>query len=212
MKVMNKKVTENYPKGCGDKTEKGKPIIYAQNGDCHVRYVLQGGAIGDNPLICIGINPSKPENNDGGGMVTAIERVLRNSQGKYDSWVLLNVYPEYAVKTVELPDDYNVKLVDENYQQIENILKTIAEKTNGHLTVWAAWGVSVGKKQYLPKLLRDVIDLFKRYKCSWITCGEETKERHPRYPVSTCGGCVLKKFEIDRYLSIIKNLESKRNR
>ena len=76
--------------------------IYVPDFYTEYRYIL--GTRGDNPLICIGINPSTaaPDNLD-----NTLKSVSRIAGGNgFDSWIMFNVYAQRATR----PDDMDREL------------------------------------------------------------------------------------------------------
>ena len=56
------------------------------------RYIL--GTRGENPLICIGINPSTAQPGDLDNTLKSVERIALGNG--YDSFTMFNVYPQRA--------------------------------------------------------------------------------------------------------------------
>lgn len=119
--------------------------LYECSADDLQRYVL--GTIGESPLICFGVNPSaaSPEHLD--PTMRSVASVAEHLG--YDSYIMLNLYPQRAAD----PDDMDLKpnpvYVDENHRQIEKVLKA------GHRTIWAAWGTLIRKRLWLPGCLEN---------------------------------------------------------
>jgi hypothetical protein len=72
--------------------------IYEKNYDNTARFVL--GTKGNNPLVCFGVNPSiaTPEQLD--NTIRSIQRISFNNG--FDSWIMLNIYPQRATKPNDL--------------------------------------------------------------------------------------------------------------
>lgn len=118
--------------------------IYVNNDDNSSRYIL--GTEGKKSLICFGINPStaEPENLD--NTLKSVERLTKNNG--FDSWIMLNVYPQRATNPKNLHKDMNEELHKQNLKEIENVLKNSP-------VIWAAWGTLI-KEEKVPT------EMFKR--------------------------------------------------
>ena len=66
--------------------------IYVPNEYVDYRYIL--GTRGENPLICIGINPSTAKPDDLDNTLKSVERTARFNG--YDSFIMFNVYAQRA--------------------------------------------------------------------------------------------------------------------
>ena len=192
MPTTLEKIVRDCPTVQRSKTEGGKSLIHTENNE--VRYVL--GDIGDKPLICIGVNPSVSENDDGGrGTILTVEKVKRKNN--HGSWVMLNVYPVRAKNANKL-SDYDAVLDEVNRKIIEAVLEDVVKKTGKPPTVWVAWGVSIEKKPYLLIRLCAIISLLEKHNCHFVTCGKLTVAGHPHHPLGVCD-IELKDFDMIEY-------------
>ncbi|MGA7146872.1 MAG: DUF1643 domain-containing protein [Microbacterium sp.] len=66
--------------------------IWKKTPDGTPRYVL--GTVGENPLVCFGINPSTAVPNDLDPTVTRVSKFAERHG--HDSWTMLNVYPQIS--------------------------------------------------------------------------------------------------------------------
>ena len=66
--------------------------IYERSADGSARFVL--GTVGVNPLVCFGINPSAAVPNAPDRTVARVGNFAVDNC--YDSWTMLNVYPQIA--------------------------------------------------------------------------------------------------------------------
>lgn len=119
--------------------------IYYNTKDNQARFIL--GEKGNKTLICFGINPSTATPSQ---LDNTLKTVKRFSQDLgYDSWIMLNVYPQRATN----PNDLDVEMKriyhEENLKYIEQILE------NRNCDVWAAWGTLIEKRSYLFTCLLD---------------------------------------------------------
>ena len=164
--------------------------VYKRSPDGSARFVL--GTVGEHPLVCFGINPStaKP-----GALDPTVKRVARfAAENGFDSWAMLNVYPQVAT---------DPKLMDREYRQefkLENE-RHIARLINGRpLTLLAAWGGLVTSRPYLRTLLEDILTLTSIAGCRWVCLGDPTKNGHPRHPLYVKADTPLVPYDIHQYV------------
>jgi hypothetical protein len=147
-------------------------IIYCNSPDNKYRYAL--GTKGNNTLYCFGINPSTatPEKYD-----PTVTRV-RNTANKFgfDSFVMLNLYPQRATDPINLDKQLNLKEHREN-------LNIIADIVEDNSTVWAAWGDLIQYKRYLGWCLNQIRYILSIKNPRWVRMGELTKNGNPRHPL-----------------------------
>ena len=70
------------------------------------RYIL--GTRGDNPLICIGINPSTARPGDLDNTLKSVERIALGNG--WDSFIMFNVYPQRATDPNAMDRAFNAEL------------------------------------------------------------------------------------------------------
>lgn len=165
--------------------------LYEHTTDNSARFIL--GTIGANPLICFGINPSTAEP---GNLDPTIRYVssIATSNG-YDCFVMLNVYPQRAKDPNALHKTFLPEFKTENERQIAALI------SGRELTLWAAWGGLIGKRQYLVTLLQDIVFLPELQNCRWVSRGTPTKDGHPHHPLYVKKDCPFEPFDISRYKS-----------
>jgi hypothetical protein len=164
--------------------------IYEPSADGLARFVL--GTVGANPLVCFGINPSTavPDAPD-----RTIARVSKFAvKNGYDSWTMLNVYPQVATDPKNLDREYDPNLKSENERHIVSMID------GRPLTLLAAWGGLIECRPYLPSLLENIIQLTSAMGCDWVSLGNPTKEGHPRHPLYVRADTPFQIFAVDRYL------------
>jgi hypothetical protein len=165
--------------------------LYTHSHNNTVRYIL--GTKGLHPLICIGINPSTAEPNNLDNTLKSVERLaLSNS---YDSWIMLNVYPQRATNPNDLHKTINTSIHKENINQISNLLQSIQNPT-----IWGAWGTLINKRPYLLKCLKDIYTTSQSYNCKWVSIGKRTKQGHPHHPLYLCSKSTPEQFDMDDYI------------
>jgi hypothetical protein len=164
--------------------------IYERSADGSARFVL--GTVGTNPLVCFGINPSTAVPN---ALDRTVARVSRFAvDNGYDSWTMLNVYPQIATDPKNLDRAYQPDLIADNERHIASIIN------DRQLTLLAAWGGLIALRSYLPSLLRDIIQLTTAAGCDWVSLGDPTKEGHPRHPLYVRADTPLHIFSVNSYL------------
>ncbi len=106
--------------------------LYSNNSDNKKCFILSES--GDNPLVCVGVNPStaEPENLDD----TLIQVKTRALALGYDSWIMINLYPQRATD----PDDMHKKL---NHKIHRQNLNEIKKYLSGSYDIWAEWGTLI---------------------------------------------------------------------
>lgn len=170
--------------------------LYVPNDYNEYRYIL--GTKGDNPLICIGINPSTAAPNDLDNTLKSVERIAKGNG--YDSFIMFNVYAQRATRPDDMDKQLNVALHKENMKAFEYILSLYkSEKPS----VWAAWGTIVEMRPYLKQCLRDMVDISYKYDANWFSCGAISKKGHPHHPLYLKKDSSLDKFDMEKYLSIL---------
>ena len=151
--------------------------LYVPNYYQEYRYIL--GTRGNNPLICIGINPSTAAPDD---LDNTLKSVARIAEGNgYDSWIMFNVYAQRATDPNHMDKEPNMKLHSENMRAFEYILGLY---TDGHKpAIWAAWGTIIEKRGYLCDCVRDMIKLGEKYHAQWFSVGKISAKGHPHHPL-----------------------------
>lgn len=168
--------------------------LYAPNFYSEYRYIL--GTRGDNPLICIGINPSTAQPGDLDNTLKSVERIAWGNG--YDSFIMFNVYAQRATDPDAMEKDCNWLLHKENLEAFRYVL-SISEKP----AVWAAWGTIIEKREYLPRCLEDMLEVGRQYGASWYCAGKVSKKGHPHHPLYLRKDEKLKPFDVAAYLKKI---------
>ncbi len=181
-----------------DYLEENTKEYYYKGKEKNYRYIL--GTTGDRPLICIGTNPSDAINVEDKTDKT-IDRVkaIQEYNKKYDSWIMLNLYPEVSEDVSKLPNEADSHLSDENLGIIKDVLIKISQYYNGNsFDVWCAWGSSIEEKQYFKCALNKLYEALKNegLKINWI----QAKSINPRHPVTTAIEAEFEKFDLKKYI------------
>ncbi len=168
--------------------------IYAPNFYSEYRYIL--GTRGENPLICIGINPSTAQPEDLDNTLKSVERIATGNG--FDSFIMFNVYAQRATDPDAMEQQCNLQLHRENMEAFRYVLSMAKNPT-----VWAAWGTIIEKRPYLADCVRDMLRLGKEYNAKWCCAGSVSKKGHPHHPLYLRKDEKIKDFDIEAYLRIL---------
>ena len=168
--------------------------IYAPNFYAEYRYIL--GTRGQNPLICIGINPSTARPDALDNTLKSVERIALGNG--FDSFIMFNVYAQRATNPDDMEPSCNYALHKENLEAFRYVL-SISQNP----AVWAAWGTIVEKRDYLKECLQDMLAVGEEYGASWYCAGATSKKGHPHHPLYLRKDEKIKPFDIAGYLQII---------
>ena len=154
--------------------------IYEHTENNTARFVL--GTVGKKPLICFGINPSTAEPDNLDPTLVRVQKYAK--QNYFDSWIMLNIYPQRAT----IPNDIHFEVDNDLHKQnIEHIMQILKRK---HLTLWAAWGGAISTRAYFMKCLTDIAKIAEKNECNWVSVGE-TCDGHPYHPLTRKKGFKL---------------------
>ena len=163
--------------------------LYERTVDDAARFVL--GTVGDNPLVCFGVNPSTAEPNQLDRTIQGVSKVaVRNG---FDGFIMLNVYPQRATDPNDLHSDFDPALKSENERQISAVIR------GRKLTLWAAWGALINKRRFLPLLLRDILVLPEVAASEWVSRGAVSRAGHPHHPLYVKDTEKLEPFSVAHY-------------
>ena len=165
--------------------------LYAPNFYSEYRYIL--GTRGENPLICIGINPSTAAPGDLDNTLKSVERIALGNG--FDSFIMFNVYAQRATDPDTMETSSNHSLHKENLEAFRYVL-SLSESP----AVWAAWGTIIEKRDYLPLCLKDMIQAGQEYGARWFTAGKRSKKGHPHHPLYLRKDEKLCAFDVEQYL------------
>jgi hypothetical protein len=168
--------------------------LYVPNAYTEYRYIL--GTRGENPLICIGINPSTAEPDNLDNTLKSVERIALGNG--FDSFIMFNVYAQRATDPDAMEHTCNQQLHEENLKAFRYVL-SIGERP----TVWAAWGTIIEKRDYLKDCLKDMIAAGEEYGASWVCAGKCSKKGHPHHPLYLRKDEIIRPFPVTEYLEKI---------
>ncbi len=155
------------------------PPIY-----CDYRYVL--GTVGENPLICVGINPSTATPNMLDPTMKSVERIA--VANGFDSFIMFNVYAQRATQPDDLDPKCNAILHRENMNAFRWAL---SQTKSDSPSIWAAWGTLIEKRTYLASCLCDMLLLGQEFHACWYSAGPRSKKGHPHHPLYLRGDSKL---------------------
>ena len=167
--------------------------LYAPNFYSEYRYIL--GTRGQNPLICIGINPSTAQPGALDNTLKSVERIALGNG--FDSFIMFNVYAQRATRPDDMERSCNLSLHRENMEAFRHVLAGCGEGVTP--TVWAAWGTIIEKRPYLFDCLRDMLEIGEEYGARWVTAGKRSKAGHPHHPLYLRKDCGLDDFDAAAY-------------
>ena len=171
--------------------------LYVPNTYSEYRYIL--GTKGNNPLICIGVNPSTARPDALDNTLKSVERAaLFNG---YDSFIMFNVYAQRATDPEDMDKAFNDFLHSENMKAFAYILSLYKE--GNRPAVWAAWGTVIEKRPYLIECVRDMVRIGEQYGARWFTIGKRSKKGHPHHPLYLANGLKTDDFDPLVYLDSI---------
>ena len=179
--------------GRGDEYDSQK-WLYVPDFYTEYRYIL--GTRGQNPLICIGVNPSTAAPDDLDNTLKSVSRIAAGNG--YDSWIMFNVYAQRATRPEDMDRELNQALHRANMAAFEYILQNVAKGLRP--AVWAAWGTIIEKRPYLPGCVRDMVALGRRYNARWLCAGKRSAKGHPHHPLYLRKDEKTVDFDVAEYL------------
>ena len=175
--------------------------LYVPHTYLEYRYIL--GTRGENPLICIGINPSTAAPGDLDNTLKSVERIALGNG--YDSLIMFNVYAQRATDPDSMDRVRNEVLHRENMAAFDYALSLYGK---GHTpAVWAAWGTIIEKRDYLIPTVRDMIAVGEKYGACWYSVGARSKKGHPHHPLYLRKDASVEMFDVSAYLDILQTLK-----
>ncbi len=182
--------------GQGDSYDRDR-WLYVPDFYTEYRYIL--GTRGENPLICIGINPSTAEPDNLDNTLKSVERIA--AFNGYDSFIMFNVYAQRATRPDDMDRALNSDLHRANMEAFRYILSHVGA---GHRpAVWAAWGTIIEKRPYLPACVRDMVEAGEEYGARWLCAGKCSNKGHPHHPLYLRRDEAVRDFDVAAYLKTI---------
>lgn len=147
-------------------------------------------------MFCFGINPSTAEPNNLDNTVKSVERIAKHNG--YDSWIMLNLYPQRATNPNDMHEICDQYILSENTKAISKLLSQYDNPT-----IWAAWGTLIEKRSYLKQCLAAIVDRTEDVNCNWITFGNRSKAGHPHHPLYLKTDSDFDEFDIRAYINAL---------
>lgn len=169
--------------------------LYVPDFYSEYRYIL--GTKCENPLICIGINPSTAEPDNLDNTLKSVERIARGNN--FDGFIMFNVYAQRATNPDDMDSGFNKQMHDENMKAFEYVLSNVG--SNHRPAVWAAWGTIIEKRDYLPECVRGMVEIGEAHNAVWYKCGKCSKKGHPHHPLYLKKDLKVEEFDINCYLN-----------
>ena len=180
-------------------TYDSKKWLYVPDFYTEYRYIL--GTRGNDPLICIGINPSTAAPDDLDNTLKSVSRIAAGNG--YESWLMFNVYAQRATRPDDMDRELNQTLHRENMKAFEYILSSCA--ASGHApSVWAAWGAIIEKRSYLKDCVAEMADIGKKYGANWLCVGKCSQKGHPHHPLYLRKDEKTAPFDVSGYLETLR--------
>ena len=171
--------------------------LYVPDFYTEYRYIL--GTRGENPLICIGVNPSTAEPGNLDNTLKSVERIA-NGNG-YDSFIMFNVYAQRATRPDDMDRELNGALHRANMDAFRYILSHVGEGVRP--AVWAAWGAVIEKRPYLPACVREMVEIGEEYGARWLCAGKCSAKGHPHHPLYLRKNELTRDFDVAAYLETL---------
>lgn len=159
------------------------------------RYIL--GTKGNNPLICVGINPSTAAPDDLDPTLQSAQRIA--FYNGYDSFLMFNVYAQRATRPDDMERTLNPWMHGENMKAFAHLLSLCGE----HPAVWAAWGAIIEKRDYLYDCVREMLSIGDEHGAVWYHAGSISKAGHPHHPLYLKSTTPLEPFDTASYLNMM---------
>jgi len=172
--------------------------LYVPDFYSEYRYIL--GTRGENPLICIGVNPSTAAPEDLDNTLKSVSRIAAGNG--FDSWVMFNVYAQRATRPNDMDRVLNRALHEENLKAFAWVLEQVGRDYVP--SVWAAWGAVIEKRSYLPDCVRDMAEVGSRYGARWLKAGKCSVKGHPHHPLYLRKDSPVEPFDLTGYLNSLK--------
>ncbi|MBO5649201.1 MAG: DUF1643 domain-containing protein [Clostridia bacterium] len=180
--------------------------LYVPHTYLEYRYIL--GTRGENPLICIGINPSTAAPGDLDNTLKSVSRIAHGNG--YDSFIMFNVYAQRATDPDAMDLCRNEALHRENMAAFDHILSLYRDGRTP--AVWAAWGTVIERRSYLIPTVRDMIAIGERHGAKWYSVGARSKKGHPHHPLYLRSDAAAQPFDVSAYLDTLEQYTPPRKR
>lgn len=167
--------------------------LFVPNTYTEYRYIL--GTRGNNPLICVGVNPSTAAPDHLDPTLQSVQRIALHNG--FDSFLMFNA--QRATSPKDMDRSCHKELHQENLNAFRYAL-SLSERP----AVWAAWGNIIEIRDYLYPCLCDMIEASLACGASWYHCGLISKKGHPHHPLYLRKDAPLLEFDIQSYLRFLQ--------
>ena len=182
--------------GQGDRYDRDR-WLYVPDFYTEYRYIL--GTRGENPLICIGINPSTAEPDRLDPTLKSVQRIADGNG--YDSFIMFNVYAQRATRPDDMDRELNAELHRANMDAFRYVLEHVG--ADHRPAVWAAWGTIIEKRPYLPLCVREMAAIGEEYGARWLCAGKCSNRGHPHHPLYLRKDEPVRDFDLTAYLDTL---------
>lgn len=168
-----------------------KDWLYEPDFENKVRYTL--GRPGRHPLVCYGINPSTAEPDNLDNTLKSVARLAANNG--FDSWIMLNIYPQRATNPKDIHKRLNSEIHRKNLEAMRRLFEGLEQAT-----LWAAWGTLIESRPFLKRCLQDIVTLSNQQQFPWVSIGKVTKKGHPHHPLYVKATTQTQPFDMASYM------------
>lgn len=169
--------------------------LYKANENNTSRFVL---GIGKPPLIIFGLNPNTADDKKPDPTIRKIMNFIEKSND-FDSFIMLNLYPQRTPKPEELDKIANNKLLEENINEIKLILECVKNPT-----ILAIWWDNFKKRKYFKDIIELIYESIKIKGIKWKKFWDLTIKWQPRHPLYMKSDLILLDFDIEDYIKRLK--------
>ena len=157
------------------------------------RYLLEKK--GKHELIVLGLNPSTADSEIPDRTMKKVMHYAE--QEKFDGFAMINLYPKRATKPCNLKD-FNQEIHQKNLKKIEALVSRIQNPV-----ILLAFGGNIMNIKFLKTCFFDIYTLLSKYNPSW-KCLDIGKTGFPKHPLYLRKDLIMKNFDIERFISILK--------
>ena len=165
--------------------------LFVPNTYQEYRYLL--GTRGQDPLLCIGVNPSTAAPDRLDPTLKSVQRIALNNG--FDSFIMLNLSAQRATDPDLMAQEPDEELHAQNLEAFRYALGLCRRPS-----VWAAWGNVIAKRSYLYRFAGDFIKTGLSLEAGFFCCGSISKLGHPHHPLYLKSDEPLRPFDARGYL------------
>ena len=143
---------------------------------------------GDGSLIVIGVNPSTAAPDALDPTLKSAERIAHFNG--YDSFWMMNVYPQRATDPDDMERERNAFLEEQNMAAMKKLLELSSTKD-----VWCAWGNIIDKRKFLKECVQNIVDTGNNLGANWLQAEKTCKSGNPHHPLYLKADTKLISFE-----------------